>query len=338
MARAWFPRVGLHIWQRACGVTRSSRRGAWWLTALAAAASANGTAYAEATTQFDLQWHVPEGCPKRDAARDIIDQALGDPGAAGRSRIVVRVTITELERERWNADIWLYGAAGSGERSVAGASCAQVAQAAALIVALAIAATPGSEHQAATAPNTRAQSASNERTSYTLGAAIVADFGSLPRPQPDPGVAIELGVQSARLRAELALATWLPRSVNDDALTGSGGDFNLLAGAVRGCLDVLALPDEHALRVGPCLGVEVGTVIGRGFGLSKRQTTIAFWGLGSLGLAVNYLGWAPLRVGGLGELGVPAHRPAWHVDGSSTIFRAPGAVARISFAVGWMFP
>jgi len=295
---------------------------------------------AQTKSRFELEWHVPQGCLDHDAARTAIENALGSGGSARTAPAVVRVTIEEVGSERWTADIWMYDAAGSGERSVEGTSCEQVAQATALIVALALSADP-----ATAAPQTQpspppAQAATPDAATplgFAAGARLVADFGSLPLPRPDLGFALVLGLQYRSVRAEAEGAAWLPRIAPEGLAANSVGSVFLYRGALRGCIDLVRTADGR-FDLGPCAAAEAGATFGRGVDLTIKRTKNVFWAAGLLGLSARYLGAAPLWVGLLVELGLPLHRPAWQVDDSTTVFQAAPVIGRLAIGVGWLFP
>lgn len=293
-------------------------------------------ATAQAPGRFELQWNAPAACPDRDSARAAIDSALGARGAVEHAAVVVRVTVAEIAPERWTADIWMYGAAGSGERSVEATSCEQVAEAATLIVALAIAMTPDVEDSATPSEPTAIPPERTPYVQFTAGLRISGDVGSLPR--ADLGLAIVLGLQSRLWRVDAALTGWLPRDAYDGPAAASGGRFTLLSGGLRGCVDLLQADHPGAFSLGPCANVEAGATIGQGFGLSVHRTQSVFWGAGLLGLALRYRVASPLWLELLTEAGLPWHRAAWQVDDVGTVFRPSAVVGRASFALGWAFP
>jgi hypothetical protein len=296
-------------------------------------------ASAQAGSRLKLQWNAPAHCPDRGHALAAIDSALGPADGRSGAPAVVRVTITQTGEARWTADIWMYDATGSGERSVAGSSCDQVAQAATLIVALAMATSNEVESNAAQqarAPGAAAHPETNYRLRSDAGVRVLGDTGSLP--EPDLGLALTLGLGYRRLRAELDLSGWLPRLAAQDHVATRGGRFFLYTAALRGCVDLLNAADGGGFSLGPCLSAEAGATAGRGFGLSVRHTENVFWGAGLVGFSVRYLAAAPLWLGMLGEFGLPFHRPAWKIDDLGTVFQPGPWLGRVSLGAGWQFP
>jgi hypothetical protein len=302
--------------------------------------SSRALAREPAAARFELEWDAPEGCLDREAARNAIADALGAASATVAAHAVVRVRITQGEDGRFSADIWMYDDAGGGERSFEGASCAQVAQATTLIVAMALASTRAAD--AAATPQalepehaaTPAQQLRADRVRFGAGVHAQADIGSLP--QTDAGIALVLEVQLGRVRIEGEGSTWLPQTTYDGQASGGGGRFALYAGGVRGCIDVLPRGTEFDL--GPCAGAEVGATTGSGVGLYSWRSQSEFWGAGLLGLSLRFLALQPFAIGLLAELGAPFHRAAWQIDDIGQVFQPSPFIGRASLGLNYLFP
>ena len=286
--------------------------------------SARAGAQAIAGSPVQLTWNAPVGCPDRVQARADLEQALGSTRL---KRAVVRVTIVEAQRGQWSAELWMYGAAGSGEREVRGTSCEQVARAAVLIVALAL----ETLAQPAPAP---APTAPEPSVRFAAGARAALDFGSLPR--PDLGLALELAMNLGRLRLEAEASGWLPRSAERGPVAGSGGSFGLYSGGLRGCFELLG-PSRGSFALGPCVAVEAGVTVGSGIGVSHPRQSNVFWGAGLAGLSVHSAMLSPLWVGLRVELGTPFFRPTWQIDDFGMVFRAAPLLGRVSIGARWVF-
>lgn len=299
--------------------------------------SATALALGPSPPRFELYWHAPAECLDRDAARNAIEAALGTKTSASGSQAVVRVKIAQTENGRFAADIWMYDPKGSGERSLEGADCPQVAQAVVLIVAFALKA----DHDAGSA-TTQTQTEERrdpqiaDRTRFSIGVRAAGDIGSLPK--PDAGFALVLEARNERLSAEIALSAWLPRASYNGPVPGSGGEFALYTGALRGCFDLLSA-QGRAWSLGPCAGAEAGMTSGNGIGFKGHSSAHEPWGAGLFGLSLRYLGALPLALGIRAELGLPVYRPAWQIDNFGTVIFQPSAlVGRASLDVSWQFP
>jgi hypothetical protein len=306
-----------------------------------AIATTSGTALAREreAAPLELDWEAPPGCLDRDAARAAIQDVLGTTAITGHP--VVRVRIAETHAGRFGADIWMYDAAGGGERSFEGASCLQVAQATALIVAFVLqsnqAASSPAEHRARKPASVLDQKndGSSAGVSIALGARANGDLGSLPHAAP--GGAVVLALFYGRLRAEADASAFVPQSSYNGPVTGSGGEFALYVGGVRGCFDLLPA-SARAWDLGPCAAAEAGMVTGRGIGIRSSGSTRVFWGAGLLGLSLLYLEALPIGLGMLAEAGVPVHRPVWQIEQFGPVFQPATVIGRASVSVSWRFP
>jgi hypothetical protein len=305
------------------------------LMALIAAAFRPVVATADERTpsRLQLEWQAPPGCLDRDAARTAIESAPGASSRARGAKVVARVRIARLPDGRWNADIWMYGAQGSGERSFAGASCAHVAEAAALIVAMALAPAEEAERAQTPAPSPGAAAASTP-TRFFAGVRAAGDVGSLP--EASAGAGLALGVEHGALRGELEALAWLPQVARSAGPERVGGRFGLFTAGVRGCVD--ALPGAGALQLGPCLGGEAGLATGRGEDITDPETSEHLWAAALLGASLRHLGPSNLRLSLLVEAGVPLRRPPWGIPGFPDVFRASPVLGRASLTVAWLFP
>jgi hypothetical protein len=303
--------------------------------------SSNVRALGRTRPRFELDWRAPEGCLDREAARRAVEAALGTQPESSRPTTVVRVKITATASDGFAADIWIYDPTASGERSFEGADCAQVAQAAILVIAFALnadadaSAAPPPTEPADERPSTPTKGRTRDGLGFALGVSVTGDLGSLP--QPDAGITLSLGARHGALSAELEASAWLPQTIDAGPVLGSGGKFALYTGALRGCMDLLPAK-LRAWELGPCAGGEVGATSGTGVGLSTRNTERVFWGAGLFGLSLRYLGASPLALGMLAELGVPVHRAEWQIDNFRTVFEASAVVGRTALGVSWLFP
>jgi len=83
-----------------------------------------------------LSFTAPDGCPSPAALRELVSEHLGHAGERGPA-LRVQVVVRRAGIERWVARLEVRGAAG-GRRDLEGASCREVIDAAALVIALAV--------------------------------------------------------------------------------------------------------------------------------------------------------------------------------------------------------
>lgn len=298
-----------------------------WVLAVAALGLCRPVRAREITPELKLSWSAPEGCPDQSAARAAIEDALAKNQADRAKAMVVRVKIAESEPGHWVGDIWMYDAGSSGERSIEGSDCREVARAITLVVALAL------DESKAPPRKVRAPVAkpADKPLHFMLEVALAGDVGSLP--QPDPGLALVAGLQLQRWSLELQGTAWLPRSAKVGAV---GGSFQLYTGAARGCVDLLGMPADGP-RFGPCVSAELGGMIGSGTGLAHRESENILWIAGFAGAYLRFI-LAPPVMGTLHvDVGVPFRRPAWQIAELGPVFRPDPVVWRLLLGLGWSF-
>lgn len=84
-----------------------------------------------ATAHADVHWDAPEGCPSAETVRAAIAAQLGRAVEPGDVEVELKVA---RDGDRWRVDL----TAGGGVRTLDAASCDELAEAAALIVAMTI--------------------------------------------------------------------------------------------------------------------------------------------------------------------------------------------------------
>jgi hypothetical protein len=326
-------------------VKRIVRRGAF-VALLASPAAANG---ADPPRRIALAWHAPADCPGQDWAQRALDAYLGDRKIDAFKPMSVRVDI-ESSGGRYLADLRLEGAA-AGDRQFEGASCARVADAAVLIVALMLdpveVATqieapraeargsrvePGPPADRGAREPARTRKAQGRRVQ--IGVQAIGDAGSLPGPSVGGGVTA--GVRVSHMRIEMDAAVWMPARAFGGPVPGSGGEIGLFTAGLRGCYAPLRAESGVALE--PCARIEGGVARGRGFGLEDVASSNAPWGAIFAGIALrqwtaeSFAAWLSI------EGGAPFVRPNHVIEGFGTVFRAGPALGRLSFGLAWSFP
>jgi hypothetical protein len=132
---------------------RGARARAWGVTGAVAVLLAAGSARAAPAPTFDLAWSAPEGCTSRERIVDATRGRLAQSALEVPSDLVVHGVVTK-ERGGFSVAIEVKDATGKavGEREVhvEGVSCTAVEEAAALVLAMMIAASPRPEHASST--------------------------------------------------------------------------------------------------------------------------------------------------------------------------------------------
>ena len=256
---------------------------------------------------------------------------LVPPARLAQARRSLRVRIGQVTGQGFEAEVRIHGEAGEIARVLSGASCEGVAEAALLVIAVALDPEGLVGHEGLPSPapevdHAEARKARARRASLGLG--VLGDFGSLPA--PSVGLGLHAGLGWSVWQVAIELTGFWPRETREDAATAQGR-MGLFSGALRSCVDLLREP----VRLGPCAAVELGAATGRGTHVREGTTAVGLWALGLGGVALGL----PVREGRafspqlLAALGVPWARPSFEVDGYGRVFRAAPWVARISIVV-----
>lgn len=241
----------------------------------------------------ELAWSAPAECPAADKVRADAERLSGH--RLEEAPIAARAAAWRDAGGTWRLDLEIAGAEGQVRaRRVAGASCAEVAEAAALIVAMALearAATPLPAPVPASTPppisRARAPAPPSDETAssvrWSTAAVTGIDATALPRPAYGLGIAgaLEMGANRVELRA----TAWLPRSVLVSPAPVI--DVMLLAGAARYCRRLVAFAGSMG-EVGACAGLELGVLRAASADPLWTKVGLAWWAAPEVGLAAAF--------------------------------------------------
>ena len=240
---------------------------------------------------FDLDWRAPAGCPSPDRVRSEITRLIGaDAHPEGVNHVTGE--ITAQEGGSYLVRLSLEQAGRSGERTLVGATCAEVSRAAALLIALAI--EPGAaqvEPEPAPSPPPPAPpppapplpappppppAKSNPHLQIAIGPA--AELGLLPT--LGAGAEASLEVVFEHLSLEAYFADYLSR--DHDAPSGNaGGTFSLRSLGARACFELA----PGTLSFAACGGASTNHLSARGYGVSNPGSSST--NLGAVALSVR---------------------------------------------------
>jgi hypothetical protein len=241
-----------------------------------------------AAPAVDLTWNAPPDCPDREVVVNEISRLLG--GTQPDRPLPVQAAASQLADGRWS----MYLSTPAGERSFEGDSCARLADATAVIIALMIvpATDPPPPALTAAAPLPSPVAPSSRRFQI-----LIRPEGSVlggPLPNASPGLGLAAGVRSGRLRLEVNGA-WGGPSQQVNLPDGAGAVFSMtVRGGVTGCWT----PWSQRVEVDACLGAQTGPLNGHGVGVATPETVQTWWvGLSAGGaLAYPLTDWALLRL------------------------------------------
>ncbi|HXI55467.1 MAG TPA: hypothetical protein VNO55_05380, partial [Polyangia bacterium] len=84
----------------------------------------------------DLSWTAPAGCPRAETVRASIARGVASGTVA---RVRADIVVVPVDADHWRATVNLQGADWSAARTLKGPTCAAVADAAGLVIVLALA-------------------------------------------------------------------------------------------------------------------------------------------------------------------------------------------------------
>ena len=314
------------------------------------------------TPELTLKWDAPAECPTGATVAQDIERLLGRPLSATSQRPLQADAALAQQAGAWQLRLQVTaGDAGARERALAGGDCAQLAEAAAVIIALAIdpdlkIELPEEAPAAGTQPRPEPEAPSDppvaelappvaavaveqplptstppepipppapptEPLVWRLGASALVDGLSLPKAAP--GVELHGGAEWSPIRVELfGLHLFEQRQ---DVAGSAVGIVSLTAGGLRTCVEVR----ESAFSVGPCVSTEVGVLAARSEQVSSPDRgTSLWWGIG----AGVRAGWHVSSVWEI-ELGaevvLPMTRDRFVIEGvNEVVHQSPDATIR----------
>ncbi len=265
------------------------------------------SAYAQTKPELplELEWNAPSECPSRDdVRREVARMAL--TGATGETlrRVDAHAKVTKLASGAWHVRVETLVEGTKGVRAFDAETCAAAADGAALMLAIAVnplasmaeieppkpepkpapvptpdpSASPPIAEEPPPSPSGRRLTA---QPLVSLGAALAADFGTLP--SSALGVQISLGVSPGPLRVELVGGVWSPQNATSSLFPRDGAHFRLMTlGARLG----------YALRAGvfqfvPYVGASVARLSADGFGGTATFEQHATWIAPLVGFALE---------------------------------------------------
>jgi hypothetical protein len=285
-----------------------------------------------------LSWQAPAGCPSRGQVSGEIARLLGGEIRVPKGGDIKAVAVV-ARGQTWSLAIETELAGRPGQRSIEAASCQDLADATALIIALmidpnAVAAHTTQPRPAPAPPLAQSDPAPQKarRVSYLVGIHAAGSYGTLP--SVDAGLGGGVGLAGRRWRVELRGTYGLRRdqrvTAPSPAPPDSYGRFNFAAAALAGCLNL----GRENLAVGPCADAELGMLSAKGFGVSEGFPAQTLW------LALGAGAYAAIPLGP--HLSLPLHldvvapllRPEFVFRNVPTrVFRAPVVGGRISAGI-----
>jgi hypothetical protein len=316
---------------------------------------------AHAQGGFRFDWTVPEGCPTREQVVIRAEQLLGRAlDGAAPTDLTLDGRVTRLGESEWQLALSQRSSTGSEQRQVKAARCDELAEAAALLIALSIdpsltgppstpttSAFPGETEPAATIekPEAAGEVKSPDPAAPVHPVPVVpsspwrlrggATFAAWSRRLPGlaPGIAAHAGMASRHWVVLGELGFFPPRHASVPASAAGGDLFMASGGGQLGYLWQL-----HRLGLGPIAGAELQWLHGEGANVDAPQSADVMLVSVQAGARVSLVfsrSWA--LVAGA-AVALPVNRPRFVVDGVGPVHRPDAWGVRFGFGVEWQQP
>jgi len=254
---------------------------------------------ARAQDALALTWSAPPGCPSRD---DVVARvARLRPGLArDASGLRATATVTPTARGRWRVRLRTEVHGDAGERSLEGRTCALLADATAVVLALAYdalpEAPPAGDHPSLPESVVQVDDPESARPRPPTAPPpppppsrhLVLGIDAAVDPAAFAGTAVALALHGAlergALRVELALSQQLPTTLAG-ARAGTGAEVLATTLTARAC----AVRARPVVSIGLCAAATGGVMWAAAFGLQRND--VAAWPWAAAG------GGASLRAG-----------------------------------------
>lgn len=299
-----------------------------------------------------IDWSAPAGCPDRAWIVATIERHQGGPLRMPWG-FSARVEVVRHGARQWHMTLRIRSADVAGERVVEGGSCQEIAQAAALLIVLALdgardrvpapsraigGPVPGRavplelwplpsvaeppvprERQRPGAPaRSRAARAAGLPMEWRVRSSVV--YGAMALPGGGFGVGAGAALVRDRLRIDLSGAHWFERTGTVEGEPMAGGSFHLEVATLRTCWRI-----SKYIGAG-CVGGELGLMRAAGFGVEQENAVRELWAAPMASLVGDYRLTESLRISAIADHGWALRRPRFTLSGLGQVHQ-PGRSA-----------
>jgi len=293
----------------------------------------------------EVRVHAPDDCADAGAITEQVDGLLGR-GLTAVDGVDFEVDIAAASKQAWRVRVDAVSRADGSRRTreIAGRGCAELAEAAAVAIAMSVDASVAETRAARppappvpavsapalapTAPPPAQSSAPPIRPSAGIGLAM--DAGALPGLAFGPALQVAARRDHLRLAAE---AAFFPSAETQLSNGGGGGDFRLALGGLLGCFT----DGAGRLVWAACAGGEIGRVSGEGTGVVRPRLGSALWLAARAELAVELTFAGRFHAIVAAGAAVPAARPRFVIDQMTPIHQSSRVTARSLLGLGVAF-
>ncbi len=312
--------------------------------------------HADEVRAFSLEWQASPGCPTQETLRLRVEQLLGERGATAAHSLTARESVSLLPDGRFHAELTVVEPDGERTRVLEAATCTEVAEASAVVLALAISPpadaveSPTTQEPAAlsapsaeppnpsalaradtgVAPSSEPSKPARMHVTAALGAAV--DFATATTAAP--GVALAATAGYRRVRASLRGSFFPARSSTVPDQPSQGVSISLLALAPLICVEPFTAPVELAA----CAEFEFGRLHATGFGPPEHYERSSTWLAPGGGLTAVFPRRGPLRSRFGVDLLVPLAHTEFVLQNVGIPHEIPSVDPRVSLALEVAFP
>lgn len=339
-------RLGVGLSRRASKMHHTMSR---WRTCLLVTACTFVASWGSGARGAQAVIDAPPACLDSASLADEVGILIGRP-LAGIADVDFRIRIAQTPRGRWLLRLETVDQAARadgtrvtrGTREIDGATCAELAEAAAVAIAVSVrsietptVAPAGPDgHMApgtvqSEAPSKASAAVASSRTALSwrpaMTVALVTDTGTLP--STAPGVDLEGNLQRGSFRLTLLGAWFVSRDVSGAG--GIGGTFQLAFGGALSCL----APTWGRWTPLTCAGLEVGRLAGTGVGVARPETGAALWRAARAELGVRAVLGGSAAVVLRAGVAIPLERPAFVLDQSELVYQPSRMAVRATAGI-----
>jgi hypothetical protein len=285
----------------------------------------------------EFEWVAPEECPSESQVLGDARSLIAHEPAPADAQLHARALVAHEPDGAWRLTMDV----GESSRTVDGASCEELARAAALFLALLVDPVtneaPSTEPPNATPPvaprpvrpRAAAHPVTAPRRAWDLGAGVTGDVGTLPRAALWGMLAA--GYERRAVRVGLAVAVGLPAAVTASGTTVA----QLTPGLVTASGCVLSRV-EPAVDWGPCLRSDLGLIRSETVNLAPAHRDAWLWWAAGGALFAAVRPASSVRVEASIGVAVPLVHPSFRIEGIGVVHElSPAARATLVASVAF---
>ncbi len=306
---------------------------------------------ARAADALHFRWTAPDGCPNEADVRAASLRGVDAESADETLEVEALVETIDAAEKPWRVKLSTRRGESRGEREIVAGTCDGVAEATAVLVALAMSSRdvafelpieeasrpsgesrPPDDSRPSDAKRAARSPSRSRARAFAFGASLAADSSALPRFAV--GGSLTAAWTPGRARLELDGRVWSSQSASM-ATSSTGARFSMRTLGGRACWSAVR---SGALEVSPCAGADVNFVTGAGYGTTRDVEGDAAWTVIAAGglVRLRLTPWLALR--SRIEAAVPVTRPTFVVENVGDLHQPSAWTGLVSVGLEVNFP